>query len=214
MKRLLVLIALCALLAGGNAFASVINFQGAVDVVETVGGQPSNYLTIVEKNLNFNLECPYEYCRSGHENTVYDTEAGVKLFSVSRSANLPGSTADVSGQLLVTLLFTNPNFGTDPVALGTFSIDFRSNHEDKVEIDMPTSTPTFAFSLPGYNSDGLVRIDWENCDSFWTGDSDTLTADFKLLACPTPAPVPEPASLVLLGTGIMGIGIISFRRKK
>ncbi len=62
-----------------------------------------------------------------------------------------------------------------------------------------------------FGNTGLFTIELED-DSFWTPGSTTIDATLTYVNADTPAPVPEPSTILLVGTDLLGI--IGFGRKR
>jgi hypothetical protein len=117
----------------------------------------------------------------------------------------PGSTLS----FLVNLT-TNVDLGGTPDAFAFSMLDSSGSA-------IPTLDPSFADTLLTINIDSanpLILTYATDPNRSTVGGSAFITMDAPVVGAPGPTPVPEPSSLMLICTGLFGVTIAAWRKKK
>lgn len=79
--------------------------------------------------------------------------------------------------------------------------------------DFPDSSISYSFSITHFATS--VSIEWFANGSGWQGGLDeSFAIDNIYISAQSETPVPEPATVLLFGTGLVGLAGIRFRKKK
>ncbi len=146
--------------------------------------------------------------------TQYDTLT-LTFTGVDSSAISPTSSASAG---YINVLLT----GVDPDVSGTFTLDI---NQTAPEADSESLLGILTGAISFTSSTAV--LDFTDVTLALLGETYTLqqpTGGYALPSdgntsipmeiTPTPAPVPEPSSLLLLGTGLLGLAFVAFRRGK
>jgi hypothetical protein len=103
-----------------------------------------------------------------------------------------------------------PTLGAPLWSAGAFSFEMTSLTSERVTLDGNTNIHVYGLGL-------MSAVGYENTPGVWnfTGQG-VADANFSWSASAgaAPAPVPEPATMLLFGTGLIGLAGISARRRK
>jgi hypothetical protein len=210
MKKLAIVLIFGAFLAlGAQAYADPVTFTiSSINVTDTnFYNFTYNYLypSFTLDTRSFNVSNPL---------TWYSDRWTGNLFRINTTSDFD-SRGDRSGVISITMQFSVPAGMTNQTDAGILIADARwgrrTDQPDHVIISW--GNPFTA----SFGNGGLVRIDMRDIDvtignnggSAWVGGT------FTLLNEGTPIhAMPEPGSLLLLGAGITGLGLVASRRRK
>lgn len=167
------------------------------------------------------LSCTFAFATSAHaipitvDSTVtnYQLDASKTNNSISLDFNINTLLASYNASLnainsaMLTLIFSDPNSGSETytisVAMNGQTVSHNNvNHGGTKTEAIPLNTA----SLGDLKADGMISaLVTANTGEFYI-DSASLTAEV------TPTAVPEPATLALLGMGLLGVGAMRRRR--
>jgi hypothetical protein len=132
----------------------------------------------------------------------------------------------ISAQLLLTLEDDEDgDGGQGRFSMNGYWIDAPSNHQTNefapsiFEVFSHTYEYSFTTNMLNWLADGTIGAvmwTWTDmpCDFYIRESRLIITLTDLEPQPPPPDPVPEPTSLLLLGTGLAGIGLAKWRRKK
>lgn len=196
-------------LMAGNASAATYTFEDKIDDW-VVGGHTYGSVYIDEDVDWSNLlvpntvEGPFTYTHDINDDVDFIagdtvTEAWLELDFVNFDGLL-GMEGDAHGSFW--------KFSWDAREFVQYTYD--AGTSSWVEISEDNDVQTVVLSVDWLNADGLldVTINLTNND----GDADLGLDHSRLYGTATTAPVPEPATMLLFGTGV--VGLVGMRRKK
>jgi len=112
---------------------------------------------------------------------------------------------DITSPTSIISVVPNPNSPNPTVAYGFIQYD---------NLLFPNSIPILDFSGALLDANGVIINLFSNNGTYQWLDNVTYTNGSNTANPLTVAPTPEPGSLLLLGTGLLGLAIILFRKAK
>ncbi len=213
------IVAAAVLAFGATALAGSITYSGAGLAGLTYVGNPGDaqyvagspaYADLYTADSGLNGDSPAVFVQ-GPMGILSDFSSSYDLYSSSG-----GNGNSPYWNLQVSMDGTIVNI----IAMGGSTLDGSSAiHAYNADYSAAIGTWGMTLSALGaltYNGDtiGDMTVDWAGVEiGDWNID-DSIGADAEFDSFTVPAPVPEPSSLLLLGTGLLGLAFVAFRKAK
>lgn len=159
--------------------------------------------------LDLYVSTPRTYGKTS--NDFYGSESGIKIasFDIISGGGFTNPNTTPAGSVSTQLVssFLNPGYFFDPygndIALQSYPIEwlFALSNVTASYNSVQATNPLFTQAL--FNSFGIIASDSVPF-SFYVSNSGEFTIGV----------VPEPSTMLLLGAGLLGLGVVSRRRKK
>jgi hypothetical protein len=195
MRSLLTSVAVLVLSASAAMAASeTVAGSYTVSYSATTGNGPS----ITSPSLN----TPTSF----NDNLTIGTPVTVTTFSVSPAGSSGDRSNTVTGTITVNFTFNTPNTATTS---DTAAYIANYNNDTDSVTWAGSGSNSYAPLVVDFANGSVLDIDLNNA-SDWTIHP---SISFDLVSGPNNT-VPEPASIALLGSGLLGLGFVTYRRRK